>query len=152
METQEQLLDELKARGFSATQATISRDIKELRLVKELTGQGTYRYALTDRKTSAGNTLRLRNIFKETAHPYTKGLFGSLPSLDKKTHRLKPIAGLMPDPANLPEGCKFHPRCPYADETCRTQEPMTTELSPGHLVRCHRCTKHAQEEGENVNG
>ena len=94
----------------------------------------------------------LRNIFKETAHPYTKGLFGSLPSLDKKTHRLKPIAGLMPDPANLPEGCKFHPRCPYADETCRTQEPMTTELSPGHLVRCHRCTKHAQEEGENVNG
>ena len=94
----------------------------------------------------------LRNIFKETAHPYTKGLFGSLPSLDKKTHRLKPIAGLMPDPANLPEGCKFHPRCPYADETSRTQEPMTTELSPGHLVRCHRCTKHAQEEGENVNG
>ena len=94
----------------------------------------------------------LRNIFKETAHPYTKGLFGSLPSLDKKTHRLKPIAGLMPDPANLPEGCKFHPRCPYADETCRTQEPMTTERSPGHLVRCHRCTKHAQEEGENVNG
>ena len=94
----------------------------------------------------------LRNIFKETAHPYTKGLFGSLPSLDKKTHRLKPIAGLMPDPANLPEGCKCHPRCPYADETCRTQEPMTTELSPGHLVRCHRCTKHAQEEGENANG
>ena len=65
VETQEQLLAELRARGFSATQATISRDIKELRLVKELTGQGTYRYALTDRKTSAGNTLRLRNIFKE---------------------------------------------------------------------------------------
>ena len=65
VETQEQLLAELRARGFNATQATISRDIKELRLVKELTGQGTYRYALTDRKTSAGNTLRLRNIFKE---------------------------------------------------------------------------------------
>ena len=65
VETQEQLLAELRARGFNATQATLSRDIKELRLVKELTGQGTYRYALTDRKTSAGNTLRLRNIFKE---------------------------------------------------------------------------------------
>ena len=65
VETQEQLLAELRARGFNATQATISREIKELRLVKELTGQGTYRYALTDRKTSAGNTLRLRNIFKE---------------------------------------------------------------------------------------
>ena len=152
IETQDQLLEVLRSRGFSTTQATISRDIKDLRMVKELTGSGGYRYAMSDRKSSAASDTRLRNIFKETAHPYTKGLFGSLPSLDKKTHRLKPIAGLMPDPANLPEGCKFHPRCPYADETCRTQEPMTTELSPGHLVRCHRCTKHAQEEGENANG
>ena len=81
----------------------------------------------------------LRNIFKETAHPYTKGLFGSLPSLDKKTHRLKPIAGLMPDPANLPEGCKFHPRCPYAVEACAQQHPGMTELTAGHLCRCLRC-------------
>ena len=48
VETQEQLLSELKARGFHATQATISRDIKELRMVKELTGKGSYRYALSD--------------------------------------------------------------------------------------------------------
>ena len=81
----------------------------------------------------------LRSIFKETAHPYTKGLFGSLPALDKKTHRLKPIAGLMPDPANLPEGCKFNPRCPYADDRCREEVPDVTELTPGHLVRCHFC-------------
>ena len=65
VETQEQLLDELKARGFSATQATISRDIKELRLVKELSGRGGYRYTLSDRKNSTGVDLRLRNIFKE---------------------------------------------------------------------------------------
>ena len=65
VETQEQLLSELKARGFSATQATISRDIKELRLVKELTGRGSYRYALSDRRVSAGAESRLRNIFKE---------------------------------------------------------------------------------------
>ena len=65
METQEQLLAELKERGFSATQATISRDIKELRLVKELTGQGTYRYTQSDRRASAGTDIRLRNIFKE---------------------------------------------------------------------------------------
>lgn len=65
VETQEQLLSELKSRGFSATQATISRDIKELRLVKELTGKGGYRYALTDRKNTAGADVRLRNIFKE---------------------------------------------------------------------------------------
>lgn len=65
VETQEQLLAELKERGFSATQATISRDIKELRLVKELTGQGTYRYTQSDRRASAGTDIRLRNIFKE---------------------------------------------------------------------------------------
>ena len=64
VETQEQLLDELKARGFSATQATISRDIKELRLVKELSGGG-YRYASSERKGLADSDLRLRNIFKE---------------------------------------------------------------------------------------
>ena len=66
VETQEQLLAELKQRGFVATQATISRDIKDLRLVKELTGTGGYRYALTDRKTTSGTDIRLRNIFKES--------------------------------------------------------------------------------------
>ena len=81
----------------------------------------------------------LRHIFKEVAHPYTKGLFNSLPSLDKDTERLQPIQGLMPDPANLPEGCKFHPRCPYAVEACAQQHPGMTELTPGHLCRCLRC-------------
>ena len=65
VETQEQLLDALKQRGYSATQATISRDIKELRLVKELTGKGRYRYTQSDRKTPAASDTRLRNIFKE---------------------------------------------------------------------------------------
>ena len=64
VETQEQLLDELRARGYSATQATISRDIKELRLVKELSGGG-YRYASSERKGLADSEVRLRNIFKE---------------------------------------------------------------------------------------
>lgn len=65
VETQEQLLAALRARGFTATQATISRDIKELRLVKELTGAGGYRYAVSDRKTPTASDVRLRNIFKE---------------------------------------------------------------------------------------
>ena len=65
VETQEQLLAALRARGFTATQATISRDIKELRLVKELTGAGGYRYAVSDRKSPAASDVRLRNIFKE---------------------------------------------------------------------------------------
>ena len=65
METQDQLLSELKARGVQSTQATISRDIKELHLVKELTGYGVYKYAVSERKTSLNFAGRLRTIFKE---------------------------------------------------------------------------------------
>ena len=65
IDTQEQLLEELRSRGFTTTQATISRDIKELRLVKELTSSGEYRYAISERKMSSTTDARLRNIFKE---------------------------------------------------------------------------------------
>ena len=78
----------------------------------------------------------LQHIFNEVAHPYTKGLFGSLPSLEKDVDRLNPIVGLMPDPTNLPEGCKFHPRCPMATEKCARCAPKVTEITPGHQVRC----------------
>ena len=79
----------------------------------------------------------LERIFDQTTHPYTKGLFASIPKLDEDVARLSPIAGLMPDPANLPEGCKFHPRCPYASEVCTQQSPELRDLGEGHLVRCH---------------
>ena len=59
----------------------------------------------------------------EKHHPYTVGLFGAIPSLTADVKRLKPIDGLMPDPTALPEGCKFHPRCPHCTEKCRTGEP-----------------------------
>ena len=65
VETQDQLLSELKARGVISTQATISRDIKELHLIKELTGYGTYKYAVSGHKTSMNIAGRLRTIFKE---------------------------------------------------------------------------------------
>ena len=80
----------------------------------------------------------LEDIFDRTMHPYTEGLFGSIPSLDEDVERLKPIVGLMPDPANLPEGCAFHPRCPYADEHCSKEHPSLKEREPGHFCRCHR--------------
>ncbi len=66
VETQEQLLDELARRGIHATQATISRDIKQLHLIKELTGHGTYKYIVSDRKTSLNFAERLRTIFRES--------------------------------------------------------------------------------------
>ena len=88
----------------------------------------------------------LEHIFHNVQHPYTTGLFNAIPSLDKKVRRLEPIPGLMPDPADLPEGCYFHPRCPFATEKCETCHPAATEVEPGHFVRCFRC------EGGEENG
>jgi len=76
------------------------------------------------------------HIFDYPAHPYTIGLFGSLPKLDSTEPRLKPIKGLMPDPTNLPVGCKFCERCPAATEECSAQAPEVREIAPGHLVKC----------------
>ena len=79
----------------------------------------------------------LRDVFKGTAHPYTKGLFDSIPSLTGNERRLKPIIGLTPDPADLPSGCPFHPRCPMAQDRCREAAPVAAAVSPGHICRCH---------------
>ena len=76
------------------------------------------------------------HIFNETAHPYTKGLFGALPDMAQGRDKLKPIFGLPPNPANLPKGCKFHPRCPHVTERCRQEQPPMTEISEGHFSRC----------------
>ena len=78
----------------------------------------------------------VEHIFDYPAHPYTVGLFNSLPKLDSKEPRLKPIKGLMPDPTNLPKGCKFHERCPNATEECSHASINTVEVSPGHQVKC----------------
>ena len=78
----------------------------------------------------------LEDIFERAAHPYTVGLFQSIPSLDEDVDMLTPIPGLMPDPVRPPTGCKFHPRCPRAEERCAQACPGAVELSPGHVVRC----------------
>ena len=76
-------------------------------------------------------------------HPYTDGLFGSLPDLQHETRRLSPIDGLMPDPADLPEGCKFNPRCPHCTPQCRTCEPELVGRG-SHAIRCHLVNKEGQ--------
>lgn len=76
------------------------------------------------------------DIFINKAHPYTYGLFNAMPSMNRHSRRLKVIEGSMPDPTNLPQGCKFNPRCPYATEQCRTHEIKLEEISKGHLCRC----------------
>ena len=79
----------------------------------------------------------VEDIFEQRSHPYTIGLFNSIPTLDEDVERLEPIDGLMPDPINLPTGCKFHPRCPYAADICKRQQPAAVEIAPGHMVQCH---------------
>ena len=75
-------------------------------------------------------------LFLHATHPYTLGLFGSLPSMSGDVDRLTPIPGMPPDPENLPEGCHFNLRCPHACEACRKGEIPFTEIAPGHFVRC----------------
>jgi len=80
------------------------------------------------------------DIFDRTAHPYTEGLFDSLPSVSSGS-RLIPIPGMMPDPSNLPKGCKFAERCKYATAACRETEIELAEIEPGHFCRCMRKQK-----------
>ena len=87
----------------------------------------------------------LEDIYEgEQHHPYTVGLFGAIPDLDKDTDRLTPIDGLMPDPANLPQGCNFCPRCPHKRPECETVPPKSVEVSPGHTIKCHLFAKEAE--------
>ena len=79
------------------------------------------------------------DVFNFTRHPYTEGLFDSLPNLKQRGEELVPIRGLMPDPSDLPPGCAFAPRCPYATERCTQSVPelRTADGSAAHKVACH---------------
>lgn len=88
----------------------------------------------------------LEQIFDRSRdhHPYTVGLFGSIPNLNEETPRLKPIDGLMPDPSHLPEGCKFHPRCPYCSERCKSGK-VPERIIGGHRITCHMFSERKEE-------
>ncbi len=79
----------------------------------------------------------VQEIFENTLHPYTKGLFTSIPRLEEDSERLISIPGLMPDPTNLPSGCSFHPRCSMCEEICKKETPKPYTLPNGHLISCH---------------
>ena len=75
-------------------------------------------------------------LFHRPSHPYTKGLFACIPNLMEEETALIPIEGMTPDPTNLPSGCRFHPRCPYAVDECSKTNPDSREIEKGHYVKC----------------
>jgi peptide/nickel transport system ATP-binding protein len=80
----------------------------------------------------------LEQTYNNTSHPYTKGLFNSIPNFNERVKRLNPINGLMPDPSNLPPGCNFADRCPDVMDRCRKEECPVIDIGEGHLVKCFK--------------
>ena len=78
----------------------------------------------------------IREVYQHALHPYTVGLFSSIPRLDDDSEKLIPIEGQIPNSAALPEGCKFHPRCKHCQEVCRLQPPPV-QREGEHIYRCH---------------
>jgi peptide/nickel transport system ATP-binding protein len=85
-------------------------------------------------------------VFDHPKHPYTIGLFGALPNMNTNAKRLHAIDGLPPDPTDLPAGCKFSPRCPYAMDICRGGEIPEVEVAAGHRCRCHKVAMEMKSE------
>jgi len=88
----------------------------------------------------AGNVVEYsdkRDLYLNPLHPYTVGLFNSIPDLDVDQHELNTIKGLVPDPTNIPKGCPFHPRCEKAMTICSEKKPEKIEVKPKHYVSCY---------------
>ena len=89
---------------------------------------------------SIAETARVRDLFDDPQHPYTRGLLGAIPRLDRDQGRLAVIPGTLPNLMNLPQGCKFRERCAEALPVCAAERPLLTEIRPGHEAACHART------------
>lgn len=76
------------------------------------------------------------SLYNDPRHPYTKGLFASIPNVEEERESLAVIPGLPPEPTNMPPGCPFHPRCSHAMERCKVEAPKPVTVSDGHMVAC----------------
>jgi oligopeptide/dipeptide ABC transporter ATP-binding protein len=83
----------------------------------------------------------VREVFGNPRHPYTVGLFRSIPRLGADVERLDTIPGVVPSALEFPAGCRFHNRCPFAEPKCSTEEPALRAIAPGHTVACHFAEK-----------
>lgn len=82
----------------------------------------------------------MKDVFHHILHPYTEGLMNSIPHISEDVEELNTIEGVVPSLYDLPSGCRFHPRCPYAKEVCQRTAPELVEVETGHCSRCHRYT------------
>jgi oligopeptide/dipeptide ABC transporter ATP-binding protein len=76
-------------------------------------------------------------LFESPRHPYTQALLQSIPTVEGEKKTLKVIPGFPPDLRNIPKGCAFHPRCPYAFDRCKVEEPRLVRTSEAGLAACH---------------
>jgi len=122
-----ELMNELKEK-YNTSMIMITHD---LGIVAEVCDEVAVMYA--GKIVEQGS---LEEVFGKTLHPYTEGLFNSLPNIKNRTAKLKPIHGLMPDPTKIPQGCAFAPRCNYATEECRKVCPALKNMGGTHCVAC----------------
>ena len=127
-----ELMKELKQK-FSASMILITHD---LGIVADICDKVAIMYA--------GRVVEYadkRSLYTNPIHPYTRGLFRSVPDIDEDVDELPVIPGLMPDPVNLPSGCAFHPRCNMAVDECKKIQPEMSEAEAGHFAACPICVK-----------
>lgn len=136
---QAQILDLMMAllREFNGSLIMITHD---LGVIAEIADRIAIMYAgkvveYADKKT----------IFHNPLHPYTLGLLTSIPRLDVEMKRLNVIPGIVPNPLHFPSGCKFNPRCRFATDRCKKEEPSLIKIEEGHLVRCWNVDKVVKE-------
>ena len=122
-----ELIDGLRER-YQTSMLLITHD---LGIVAEMCDEVSVMYAGQIVETGT-----VKDVFTHTLHPYTEGMFNSLPNIHDRSVRLQPIPGLMPDPTDLPAGCPFHPRCRYATEECARTKPVMTDFGNGHSAAC----------------
>jgi oligopeptide/dipeptide ABC transporter ATP-binding protein len=127
---QAQILD-LMRRMQTEMDTTILLITHDLGVIAEMCDHVAVMYAGPDRGVP-----RVHALFDQPLHPYTEGLMAAIPVLGDVRDSLAVIPGTVPDLINLPSGCKFSPRCPYAKEICIQRDPVLVEASPGHKVRC----------------
>jgi oligopeptide/dipeptide ABC transporter ATP-binding protein len=122
-----ELLRELRAE-FGMSLLLITHD---LGVVAEVADEVAVMYAgrIVERADAA-------TLFRRPGHPYTIGLLASIPKLTVEQDELPVVEGAVPNPLALPAGCRFHPRCPFADEECRREDPALVEIASGHAVAC----------------